>query len=122
MSQVGSCRADRGGPSEGLTRGAFALATQALPLLNDGASIVLVGSVSGCTSAPGFSVYGASKAAVSSFAARPGRFATPLTLPTRCRVRRSTTATYAPFIDVRATEGVPSFLDLLRKGAFGGSN
>ncbi|MFI1354390.1 SDR family NAD(P)-dependent oxidoreductase [Streptomyces sp. NPDC020898] len=49
-------------------KGTLKTVQKALPLLNDGASIVLVGSVSGSTSAPGFSVYGASKAAVRSFA------------------------------------------------------
>ncbi|WP_206797501.1 SDR family NAD(P)-dependent oxidoreductase [Amycolatopsis sp. MtRt-6] len=41
---------------------------KALPLLTDGASIVLVSSVSGSTGTPGMSVYNASKAAVRSFA------------------------------------------------------
>lgn len=41
---------------------------KALPLLTDGASIVLVASVSGNTGTPGMSVYNASKAAVRSFA------------------------------------------------------
>jgi NAD(P)-dependent dehydrogenase (short-subunit alcohol dehydrogenase family) len=41
---------------------------KALPLLTDGASIVLVSSVSGNTGTPGMSVYNASKAAVRSFA------------------------------------------------------
>ncbi|GAB3008780.1 SDR family oxidoreductase [Streptomyces pseudoechinosporeus] len=41
---------------------------KALPLLNDGASIVLVSSVSGSTGPEGYSVYSASKAAVRSFA------------------------------------------------------
>ncbi|WP_410611150.1 SDR family NAD(P)-dependent oxidoreductase [Amycolatopsis sp. lyj-109] len=41
---------------------------KALPLLTDGASIVLVTSVSGSAGTPGMSLYGASKAAVRSFA------------------------------------------------------
>lgn len=41
---------------------------KAIPLLTDGASIVLVSSVSGRTGTPGMSVYNASKAAVRSFA------------------------------------------------------
>ncbi|NGO08951.1 SDR family oxidoreductase [Streptomyces sp. HC44] len=49
-------------------KGTLKTVQKALPLLNDGASIVLVGSVSGSTSTPGYSVYGASKAAVRSFA------------------------------------------------------
>lgn len=40
----------------------------ARPLLTDGASVVLVSSVSGSTGTPGMSVYNASKAAVRSFA------------------------------------------------------
>jgi NAD(P)-dependent dehydrogenase (short-subunit alcohol dehydrogenase family) len=40
----------------------------ALPLLSDGASVVLVGSTAGSSGDPAFSVYGASKAAVRNFA------------------------------------------------------
>ena len=41
---------------------------KALPLLNDGASIVLTGSTATCTATPAFGVYAASKAAIHSFA------------------------------------------------------
>jgi NAD(P)-dependent dehydrogenase (short-subunit alcohol dehydrogenase family) len=41
---------------------------KALPLLKDGASVILNGSVAGSTGSPAFSVYSASKAAVRSFA------------------------------------------------------
>jgi NAD(P)-dependent dehydrogenase (short-subunit alcohol dehydrogenase family) len=41
---------------------------KALPYMNDGASIVLIGSIAGHRAFPGMSVYGASKAAVISFA------------------------------------------------------
>ncbi|MCX4781698.1 SDR family NAD(P)-dependent oxidoreductase [Streptomyces sp. NBC_01264] len=37
---------------------------KALPLLNDGASIILTGSIAAVKGAPGYSVYGASKAAI----------------------------------------------------------
>ncbi len=40
----------------------------ALPLLKDGASVILNGSIAGSTGSPAFSVYSASKAAVRSFA------------------------------------------------------
>jgi len=49
-------------------RGTIHTVRKALPLLNDGASIVLVSSVSGSTASAGYSVYAASKAAVRSFA------------------------------------------------------
>lgn len=41
---------------------------KALPLLKDGASVILNGSIAGSTGSPAFSVYSASKAAVRSFA------------------------------------------------------
>ncbi|CDZ79230.1 Cyclopentanol dehydrogenase [Legionella massiliensis] len=41
---------------------------KALPLLNDNSSIILIGSVAGVKGSPGSSVYGATKAAVRSFA------------------------------------------------------
>jgi NAD(P)-dependent dehydrogenase (short-subunit alcohol dehydrogenase family) len=40
---------------------------KALPLLNDGGSIILTGSVAGVKGTPAFGVYAASKAAVRSF-------------------------------------------------------
>ncbi|WP_330262802.1 SDR family oxidoreductase [Streptomyces griseorubiginosus] len=49
-------------------KGTLDTVKKALALLTDGASIVLVGSVSGSTGPEGFSVYSASKAAVRSFA------------------------------------------------------
>ncbi|MDX2604279.1 SDR family oxidoreductase [Streptomyces caniscabiei] len=49
-------------------KGTLNTVKKGLPLLTDGASIVLVGSVSGSTGPEGFSVYSASKAAVRSFA------------------------------------------------------
>jgi len=49
-------------------RGTFFTVQKALPLLADGARIVLVSSISGSNGDPGHSVYNASKAAVRSFA------------------------------------------------------
>jgi NAD(P)-dependent dehydrogenase (short-subunit alcohol dehydrogenase family) len=49
-------------------KGVLFTVQKALPLLKDGASIVLTGSTAGATGTPAFSVYGASKAAVRSFA------------------------------------------------------
>ncbi|MFD4620975.1 SDR family oxidoreductase [Streptomyces sp. NPDC058475] len=48
-------------------KGAFFTVQKALPLLNDGASIVLTGSVASVKGTPAFSVYGASKAAIRNF-------------------------------------------------------
>lgn len=49
-------------------RGTFFTVQKALPLLGDGARIVLISSISGSNGDPGHSVYNASKAAVRSFA------------------------------------------------------
>ena len=49
-------------------KGTLFTVQKALPLLSDGASIILNGSVAGSTGFPAFSVYNASKAAVRSFA------------------------------------------------------
>ncbi|HEY9755738.1 MAG TPA: glucose 1-dehydrogenase [Oculatellaceae cyanobacterium] len=45
-------------------RGLLFTVNKALPLMNDGGSIILTGSVAGVKGTPGFSVYGASKAAI----------------------------------------------------------
>ena len=49
-------------------KGALFTAQKALPLLNDGGSIILTGSVASAKGAPAFAVYGASKAAIRNFA------------------------------------------------------
>ncbi|HUB27853.1 MAG TPA: SDR family NAD(P)-dependent oxidoreductase, partial [Tepidisphaeraceae bacterium] len=49
-------------------RGTLFTVQKALPLLKDGASIILNGSIAGMTGFPGLCVYNASKAAVRSFA------------------------------------------------------
>src|SRR5471032_23939 len=48
-------------------RGTLFTVQKALPLLNDGGSIILTGSVASAKGTPGFSTYGASKAAVRNF-------------------------------------------------------
>jgi NAD(P)-dependent dehydrogenase (short-subunit alcohol dehydrogenase family) len=48
-------------------RGALFTVQKALPLLNDGGSIILTGSVAGSKGNPAFGVYGATKAAVRNF-------------------------------------------------------
>ena len=45
-------------------KGALFTAQKALPLLNDGGSIILTGSVASAKGTPAFAVYGASKAAI----------------------------------------------------------
>jgi NAD(P)-dependent dehydrogenase (short-subunit alcohol dehydrogenase family) len=49
-------------------KGTLFTAQKALPLLNDGGSIILTGSVASVKGSPEFSVYGASKAAIRNFA------------------------------------------------------
>jgi NAD(P)-dependent dehydrogenase (short-subunit alcohol dehydrogenase family) len=49
-------------------KGALFTAQKALPLLNDGGSIILTGSVASAKGTPAFAVYGASKAAIRNFA------------------------------------------------------
>ena len=49
-------------------RGTLFTVQKALPLLRDGASVILTGSSVGSTGAPAFSVYSASKAAIRNFA------------------------------------------------------
>lgn len=49
-------------------KGVLFTVQKALPLIQDGASIILTGSTAGTEGTPAFSVYGASKAAVRSFA------------------------------------------------------
>jgi len=51
-----------------IVRGTLFTAQKALPLLNDGASIIMIGSVASVKGFPGFGVYAASKAALRSFA------------------------------------------------------
>jgi NAD(P)-dependent dehydrogenase (short-subunit alcohol dehydrogenase family) len=48
-------------------RGTLFTVQKALPLMNDGGSIILNGSVAGIKGTPGFGIYAASKAAVRSF-------------------------------------------------------
>ena len=48
-------------------KGALFTVQKALPLLNDGGSIILIGSVASTKGTPAFAVYGASKAAVRNF-------------------------------------------------------
>jgi NAD(P)-dependent dehydrogenase (short-subunit alcohol dehydrogenase family) len=48
-------------------KGALFTVQKALPLLNDGGSIVLTGSVGSAKGTPGFAVYGATKAAIRNF-------------------------------------------------------
>src|ERR1700684_3578941 len=48
-------------------RGTLFTVQKALPLLNDGGSIILTGSVAGSKGTPAFGVYGATKAAVRNF-------------------------------------------------------
>jgi NAD(P)-dependent dehydrogenase (short-subunit alcohol dehydrogenase family) len=48
-------------------KGALFTVHKALPLLNDGASIILTGSVASVKGTPGFWVYGATKAAIRNF-------------------------------------------------------
>ena len=48
-------------------KGALFTVQKALPLLNDGGSIIVMGSVAGVKGTPAFGVYGATKAAIRNF-------------------------------------------------------
>jgi len=48
-------------------RGALFTVQKSLPLLNDGGSIILTGSVAGSKGTPAFAIYGATKAAIRNF-------------------------------------------------------
>ena len=52
----------------GNVKGTLFTVQKALPLLRDGASVILTGSTAASTGSPAFSVYGASKAAIRAFA------------------------------------------------------
>ncbi len=49
-------------------KGVLFIAQGALPLLRDGSSIIIIGSIAGAKGIPGMTVYGAAKAAIRSFA------------------------------------------------------
>ena len=51
-----------------IVRGTLFTAQKALPLINDGGSVILTGSVASVKGFPGFGIYAASKAALRSFA------------------------------------------------------
>ncbi|QIE28913.1 Sorbitol dehydrogenase (plasmid) [Caballeronia sp. SBC1] len=54
-------------------KGTLFAAQKALPLLRDGASVILTGSTAAVTGTPSFSVYSASKAAIRNFRAKLDR-------------------------------------------------
>ena len=69
MVPLGSITEDQFDEFFGLnTRGTLFTIQMALPLLNDGAAIIMNGSIAGIKGLPGLSVYGASKAALRSLA------------------------------------------------------
>ena len=69
MVPLGSITEDQFDEFFGLnTRGTLFTIQTALPLLNDGAAIIMNGSIAGIKGLPGLSVYGASKAALRSLA------------------------------------------------------
>jgi NAD(P)-dependent dehydrogenase (short-subunit alcohol dehydrogenase family) len=88
-------------------RGTLFTVQKALPLLNDGGSIILTGSVAGVKGTPGFGVYGASKAAVRNFVRA-------WTLELKDRGIRSNVVSPGP-IDTPILDGVPAErLELLK--------
>lgn len=77
-------------------KGTLFTVQKALPLLRDGASVILTGSAAGSKGTPAFSVYGASKAAIRSFA----RSWIVDLAPRRIRVNvLAPGATYTPGVD-----------------------
>jgi NAD(P)-dependent dehydrogenase (short-subunit alcohol dehydrogenase family) len=97
-------------------RGTLFTVQKALPLLVDGASVILNGSIASVKGLPGFSVYNASKAAVRSFA----RTWTMDLKPRKIRVNVLSPGT----IDTAVFVGVPKevkdkFVELIPMGRIG---
>ena len=80
-----------------IVRGTLFTVQKALPLLNDGASIIMTGSVASVKGFPGFGVYAASKAALRSFARTKEKLqSSPVALPASAAPQQSASSRRAP--------------------------
>src|ERR1700758_1026130 len=97
-------------------KGALFTVQKALPLLNDGGSILLTGSVGSVKGTPGFWVYGATKAAIRNFVR-----AWTIELKDR-RIRSNVLSpgpTETPLVDRQPPEAVASIVSTIPMGRMG---
>src|SRR6202051_955459 len=99
-------------------KGALFTVQKALPLLNDGGSIILTGSVASAKGTPGFWVYGATKAAIRNFV-RAGT----IELKDR-RIRSNVLSpgpTETPLVDRQPPEAIARIVSTIPMGRMGSS-
>ena len=97
-------------------RGTLFTVQKALPLFNDGGSIILNGSIASTKGFPGFGVYSASKAAVRSFA----RTWTMDLKARNIRVNVLSPGTIdTPILEPLGKEAIDQFVSLIPRGALG---
>src|ERR1700737_1794828 len=97
-------------------KGALFTVQKALPLLNDGSSIILTGSVAGVKGTPAFGVYGATKAAIRTFVR-----ARPAALRDR-RIRSNVLSpgpTMTPLVDQQPPETIARIVSTIPMGRMG---
>src|ERR1700674_3053824 len=99
-------------------KGALFTVQKALPLLNDGGSIILTGSVASVKGTPGFWVYGATKAAIRNFVR-----AWTIELKDR-RIRSNVLSpgpTETPLVDLQPPEAIARIVSTVPMGRMGSS-
>ena len=99
-------------------KGTLFTVQKALPLLNDGGSIILTGSVAGSKGTPAFSVYGATKAAIRNFVR-----AWTIELKDR-RIRSNVLSpgpTETPLVDRQPPEAIARIVSTIPMGRMGSS-
>jgi NAD(P)-dependent dehydrogenase (short-subunit alcohol dehydrogenase family) len=97
-------------------KGALFTVQKALPLLNDGGSIILTGSVASAKGTPGFWVYGATKAAIRNFVR-----AWTIELKDR-RIRSNVLSpgpTETPLVDLQPPEAIARIVSTIPMGRMG---
>jgi NAD(P)-dependent dehydrogenase (short-subunit alcohol dehydrogenase family) len=97
-------------------KGALFTVQKALPLMNDGGSIILTGSVASIKGTPGFWVYGATKAALRNFVR-----AWTIELKDR-RIRSNVLSpgpTETPLVDLQPPEAIARILSTIPMGRMG---
>jgi NAD(P)-dependent dehydrogenase (short-subunit alcohol dehydrogenase family) len=99
-------------------KGALFTVQKALPLMNDGGSIILTGSVASVKGTPGFWVYGATKAAIRNFVR-----AWSIELKDR-RIRSNVLSpgpTETPLVDLQPPEAIARIVSTIPMGRMGSS-